>query len=314
MRYIALVLSLPTRNATARMRAWRALKGLGCGVLRDGVYLLPEVDGTEQRLARVAGLARDAGGNAELVSVEARDAAQEARLRSLFDRSAAYADLRARVREFRSGLRKAQARDLARRLRGLQRDFRELAEVDYFSGEARAQVEHALHEAEAAANAVLSPGEPHAARRSIARLDRNDYRGRTWATRKRPWVDRLASAWLIKRFIDPKAKFIWLDSPRDCPKRALGYDFDGAAFTHVGSRVTFETLTASFGLEQDPALGRIGELVHYLDVGGVPVPEAPGVVALLGGMRKEPGSDDDAMLARASKLFDQLYASFSENA
>ena len=313
MRYIALVLSLPTRNATARVRAWRALKGLGCGVLRDGVYLLPEVDGTEQRLAGVAGLARAAGGNAELVSVEARDATQEARLRNLFDRSAAYAELRARLRDFRAGLRRAEARELARRLRALQRDFRQLAEIDYFAGEARAQVEHALREAEAATSAVLFPGEPHAARRSIARLDRNDYRGRTWATRKQPWVDRLASAWLIKRFIDPKAKFIWLNSPRECPKRALGYDFDGAAFTHVGSRVTFETLMASFGLEQDPALGRIGELVHYLDVGGVPVPEASGVVALLGGMRKAAGSDD-AMLAQAGKLFDHLYASFSENA
>lgn len=134
------------------------------------------------------------------------------------------------------------------------------------------------------------------------------YRGRLWATRRRPWVDRLASAWLIRRFIDPDARILWLEQPQDCPDDALGFDFDGAAFSHVGSRVTFEVLATSFGL-QHAAIARIGLLVHYLDVGGVQPPEAIGVETVLAGLRAAV-ADDDELLAAASTVFDGLLARF----
>ncbi|MBS1236756.1 MAG: ChrB, partial [Proteobacteria bacterium] len=127
----------------------------------------------------------------------------------------------------------------------------------------------------------------------------------------RPWVDRLASAWLIKRFIDPKARIVWLKDPKTCPRRALGFDFDGAVFTHVGARVTFEVLLASFALEDDKGLERLGQLVHYLDVGGVPVPEAAGLETILNGARRQ-HADDDRLLAEAAKTFDYLYNAFSQ--
>jgi hypothetical protein len=136
------------------------------------------------------------------------------------------------------------------------------------------------------------------------------YQGRVWATRRRPWVDRLASAWLIRRFIDPQARFVWLKSPVDCPKRALGFDFDGAAFTHVGARVTFETLLASFGLET-PALLRLGVLVHGLDAGGVMPPEAAGVERVLAGMR-DVIADDDQLLGAAAGVFEGLWVTFEK--
>lgn len=88
-------------------------------------------------------------------------------------------------------------------------------------------------------------------------------------------MDRLASAWLIGRFIDPSARFLWLASPDDCPDEALGFDFDGATFTHVEEKVTFETLLASFDLDS-PALLRLGKLVHYLDVGDISRRKPPG--------------------------------------
>jgi hypothetical protein len=137
------------------------------------------------------------------------------------------------------------------------------------------------------------------------------YRGRTWATRARPWVDRLASAWLIRRFIDPRAKILWLKDIRRCPKSVLGFDFDGATFSHVGARVTFEHLLASFGLESDAALMRIGRMVHCLDVGGAPVPEAQGLAAILTGARARL-SNDNHLLAEASRVFDHLYHSCRE--
>ena len=157
---------------------------------------------------------------------------------------------------------------------------------------------------------MLSPDEPLPVSGTVALLNRADYLGRVWATRRRPWVDRLASAWLIKRFIDPEANFLWLSSPADCPDHALGFDFDGAAFTHVADQVTFETLLASFGLRQ-VALQRIAELVHYLDVGGHQPPAATGVECVLMGFRESHHNDDQLLLA-ANQVFDSLYTTYTK--
>ena len=123
----------------------------------------------------------------------------------------------------------------------------------------------------------------------------------------------MASAWLIRRFIDPAARFRWLARPSDCPKSALGFDFDGATFTHVGDRVSFETLMASFGLEDDAALARLAAMVHQLDVGGEPVAEASGFEAVMAGAR-ERLADDDALLVEMSAVLDSLYAHFEREA
>jgi len=122
-------------------------------------------------------------------------------------------------------------------------------------------------------------------------------------------VDRLASAWLIRRFIDRRARFVWLQHVEDCPANALGFDFDGARFTHVGHRVTFETMLASFGLENDAALLRIGAIVHALDVGGE-APEAAGFEMLLKGLKARI-KDDDALLKQGGQMLDDLYAVFT---
>jgi hypothetical protein len=171
-------------------------------------------------------------------------------------------------------------------------------------------MEAALGDAEFALNARFAPDEPHPARRKIRQRPRKDYRGRTWATRERLWIDRVASAWLIRRFIDPKAKFLWLKRPKDCPKRAIGFDFDGAEFTHVESKVTFEVLLASFGLEQDAGLARLAALVHHLDVGGIPTAEGPGFATIMAGARiLQP--DDDALLKAVTPVLDSLYTGYA---
>jgi hypothetical protein len=139
--------------------------------------------------------------------------------------------------------------------------------------------------------------------------DVKEYRGRTWATREHLWIDRVCSAWLIQRFIDPKARFVWLKRPKDCPKRAIGFDFDGAPFTHVDSKVTFEVLVASFGLDTNPALTRLGALVHFLDVGGIPVPEAAGLATIVSGARTLQ-RDDSALLQYVSPVLDSIYSAF----
>ena len=310
--WLLFILTLQGQQPAVRKRVWRALKALGTGVLRDGVYVLPNRDEFLGPLAAQSQEVIDSGGSAQILELEARDEAQEAEFRQLFDRTAEYEKLLHGIRSVSKGVAKKDAGTLSSTLTRLRRDYETVALQDFFPGAAREQALDALESLSAAANLVLSPDEPHAIARQIERLDRARYQGRTWATRARPWADRLASAWLIKRFIDPKAKLVWLKSPKDCPKRAVGYDFDGAEFTHVGAKVTFEVLLASFSLETDPALQRIGAIIHYLDAGGVPVPEAIGLEAILRGAKQS--LDDDTLVNEAAKLFQFLYEEFSGNA
>ncbi len=293
-----LVCSLPTSNAATRMRVWRATRALGCAPLRDGVWLLPENPRAQRAFAELARAVGDGKGSADVLRVVSADAAQETAFRDLFDRAAEYRTLIEAIQ--------AAACDPAaahKALPGLTREMRSIEAIDYFPGEAQAQARAALE----ALAAPISPDEPRAAAGPIPRLDKADYLGRTWATRRNMWVDRMASAWLIRRFIDPQARFVWLVRPQDCPKRALGFDYDGAAFAHAAGRVTFEVLAASFGLEDDPALRRIGAIVHYLDVGGIEVEAAAGVEAILAGARSQAPHDDD-LLESACRIFDFLYA------
>lgn len=299
MDFLALFVSLPTRQSAGRMRIWRALRALGCATLRDGVYLLPEAPQHEAALARIGADVREVQGTADLYRLGGRDEAQHAGVVALFDRGAEYARLLEAIHAARTAANPKSAH-------ALRRAFKAIAATDHFPGEAQKQAEAALAEL-----AAVAGGEPRAVDQEIRRLARADFAGRTWATRKSLWVDRMASAWLIRRFIDRKAKFLWLDNPKKCPKSALGFDFDGAVFTHVGGRVSFEVLAASFGLEVDPAISRIAAIVHCLDVGGVPVAEAVGVEAVLGGLRAG-AADDDKLLAAASRVFDGLYTNFQQ--
>jgi len=311
--WLLLVISLPTSSATARTRVWRALKALGSVALRDGAYLLPVGENREQALLDIADDCSREGGVAWLMGAQPRGPEDEAAWRQLFDRSADYAELRKAWKDANRGLARCAPTELTRLQRRLQRDFDAVRSIDFFPDDASLEAEAALAEFVKRIETLLSPGEPHEVEGGIARLDPAKYRGRTWATRRRPWVDRVASAWLIRRFIDPDAKFLWLARPGDCPKKALGFDFDGATFTHVGERVTFETLMASFGLEADPALLRVAAIVHHLDVGGEPVPEAAGFEAVMTGAR-ERLEDDGALLTEMSSVLDSLHAHFQRAA
>jgi hypothetical protein len=307
MSWHLLVLSLPTENATARMRAWRSLKAAGAAVLRDGVYVLPDGPVHGDTLRAVAADVRSSGGEARVFSGEFDD---EQDPRSLFDRGPEFGTLLAEIGNCRAALDDDTAAQVVKQARKLRKAFDQLAAIDFYPGEARAQTAAALEALEVDAARAAAPDEPHAVSQTIQRLDIADYQGRVWATRRRPWIDRLASAWLIRRFIDPDARFLWLKSPADCPKRALGFDFDGATFSHVGAMVTFETLLASFDL-RTPALLRIGVLVHGLDAGGVLPPEAAGVERVLAGMR-DAIADDDQLLLAAAGVFEGLLIAFEK--
>jgi hypothetical protein len=309
MHWSMLILSLPTRNGTARMRAWRALKALGAAVLRDGVYLLPDRPELKRALETIAADVRGHAGSALLLAVEPGAPDDFTRL---FDRGPEFAALLAEVTALRDAEPALDADVLGQRAVELQRQADALHAIDHLPGEASRQAIAALAELQGLVRRRQQPDEPLASTGEVPRRQRSDFQARTWATRRRPWVDRLASAWLIRRFIDPQARLIWLDDARDCPAKAVGFDFDGATFSHVGARVTFETLLAAFDLET-PALRRVGTLVHRLDVGGAPVPEAEGVQRVLSGMR-DAIADDDQLFLAAAGVFEGLWTAFVKEA
>jgi len=303
--WLALILGLPTANATARMRAWRALKASGAAVLRDGAYLLPDTAACREALAAVERDILALNGTAFVLPVV--DPNGE-RFIGLFERGEDYSKLRSEIEECQGQLTAQNALASTRQIRKLRKAYDQLASIDFFPGQPKRHTDAALQALEMAVSRALSTDEPHSRDLPITLLSLGDFQGRVWATRKRPWVDRLASAWLIRRFIDPKARILWLDQPQDCPAGALGFDFDDAAFSHVGNRVTFETLQASFAL-REPGLDRLAALVHYLDIGGLQPLEAAGIERVLAGLR-ETISHDDHLLAAASAIFDGLLAAF----
>jgi len=302
-----LVLSLPTRNSTLRMRVWRALKDCGAAVVRDGVYLLPKDGADAGALGKLQGEIRSHGGMAIIFDATPHAGDDETALRARFDRTAEYADLVGSIAGAKASLAALGPRRGMTKMRRLQQAMDKLSSIDFFPGEAKQQAAAALSALEARYGELHARNEPRSSMKGLRRFDRARYQKRIWATRKAPWVDRLASAWLIKRFIDRDAKFVWLPRPSDRPKKAVGFDYDGAEFTHVKNRVTFEVLAAGFGLDQDPALAKIAAAVHFLDVGGIPVAEANGLEMMLKGA-KEKAAHDDALLAEAMRTFDLLYS------
>jgi len=269
--------------------------------------LMPELAPCRETLDAIGVEVRENGGTVLVLRIEEP---LDGKFLSLFDRTEEYSALLMDITKCHGDLSTETAQESLKQSRKLRKAFTSLSAIDFFPSEAQRQTETALSEFELSIVRIQSPDEPHAIQGSISFLSISDYQGRIWATRSRPWVDRLACAWFIRRFIDEQAQILWLASPNDCPSNAIGFDFDGATFSHIEGRVTLEVLLASFDLDQ-PALKRLGALVHFLDVGGVQPPEAAGIECVLAGLR-DAILDDDQLLATASAVFDSLLVTFEK--
>jgi hypothetical protein len=242
--WAVLFLTLPTEPNAVRVRVWRSLEALGCTALRDGAYLLPrdQAGAFDPLVAEV----QAHGGRATVLDLCARDAAQRAELLALFDRTEAYSRWCSEARALSGALVKLADSEARRRLRAVGYVLQDLRRTDHYPGSAAEPGEGELVDSRLALDAQFSRGEPVArAVHGIARLDIRGPQGRRWAARARPWVDRLACAWLMRRFRDRNARFVWLDDPARASRGALGFDDDGARFMHVGARVTFEVIAAA---------------------------------------------------------------------
>lgn len=311
-RWLILLITQPTGNAALRMRIWREMKARGAAALRDGVHLLPDSDNARSAFDLLGDAVRQSGGSAHVVQVLG-DGRQDVDWRAMFDRAEQYSALLLRAQQLQRGIASADPEPLRRQVRRLEDELAALIAVDFFPGPAQQQLTQTLSDLRVAVERAVAPDEPRAANRLPARLPREQYVGRVWATRQHLWIDRVASAWLIRRFIDPQARFVWVKRPGAKPARAIGFDFDGAEFTHLDGRVTFEVLVASFDLGGDAALARLGAIVHALDAGGASLPEVSGFEVLMTGLRAL-HPDDDGFLAAATGMLDAFYAALSADA
>jgi hypothetical protein len=303
--WLVTIAQLPTEDPAARMRVLRTLESLGAGVMREGAYLLPDTAGNRQALETLSDYIVKSAGAAQVLQVNATTPAQQETLRRLFDRSARYESLIKTVESLRVGFGHADPSAISRVLHKQRRELEAITVLDFFPTDARSRAEQALAEADAAVKKLLFTSSQTSIRAGERLLRR------AWATRNPPWADRLACAWLIRRFVDPEATLTWLEKNQELPSGALGFAFDGAHFAASAARVAYEEMLAQLGLVKNPALAKIGSIVHFLEMGGTAVPEAAGVQTLLQGAQRRSSSIQE-LLGEVEKTFDLLYEAYYE--
>jgi hypothetical protein len=305
-RWLVMVASLPTEDPAARMRMLRTLESLGAAVMREGAYLLPDTTASRQGLDHLSEYIAKGAGSAQVLQVLPVSDVQQKTFRGLFDRSARYAELIKVVESLKIGFGIADPSAIARVLNKQRREFESIIALDFFPSEIQQRAKTALTAAEASVHKLLFPAQNQAGAAPNEPLLR-----KIWVTRRPLWADRLACAWLIRRFVDPEGSIVWLEKTQECHPKAVGFAFDGARFGNSASQVTFEVMLRQFGLAKNVALARIGAIVHFLEVRDAPVPEAAGVQTLLQGAARRANSDDE-LLAEVEKTFDLLYEAYFE--
>jgi hypothetical protein len=301
VRWLLLIHQIPPKPDYFRVKVRRRLQRLGAVPLKNSVYVLPASDETLEDFQWLAREIVDDGGEATVCESAFVEGITDVAMRQLF-RDASDQEYRAIAHDARAlsrgeGVPPAELARLKQRLTEAQR-------VDFFDAPARQDAADAISELERASQP--QPAGVAAAPTPVAR-------GRTWVTRRGVHVDRMASAWLIRRFIDPDARFLFVDPKEHRHRPGAGqvrFDMFDAEYTHEGDRCTFETLLLRFGL-RERALRAIAEIVHDIDCKDDKFgrEETAGVASLVDGIARA-HADDVARIERARALFDDLYASF----
>jgi hypothetical protein len=306
-KLVLLIVSLPPNPSSLRVRVWRRLRAIGAVALKRTVYLLPDTPDHYEHFQWLAQEIQREGGEATLLRVEQIENMSPGEVIRLFHeaRNPEYRRLAGRYRRLLQTLDRKTAATRPRvqaELARLQKDYEKVRELDFFEAPGRAEVERLR---EAIDMRTRPSEEPRRIEKTT--IDLGELRGRQWVTRRRPHVDRIASAWLIKRFIDPDATFVFED-PRRFPPNAVPFDTPGAEFSHHGNDCTFETLLKRAGL-RDRRLRRLAEIVHEADLrdGKFPRDEARGIDLAIRGLLAA-HADDQQVLTHGLTLFEGLYA------
>jgi hypothetical protein len=300
--WLFLLFNLPAKQSSDRVKVWRRLKKFGAIQLKTSTYVLPDEPVHYERFQWLAKEIVDTGGEATLVRVKDIEGMPHAAIVALFNE--------ARAREYdelfeplnlliKDGKARKQSPN---QLQKLRQRFQEIRDIDYFQSSRGEDLQRLLQKAEALEVPKKKP-------ETIMRLRADDYRGKLWVTRPRPEIDRVGSAWLIHKFIDPSAKFVFGNAPAEFPK-AIPYDMFEVEFSHHGDNCTFETLIHRFGI-RDRAVLRLAELIHDADVEDDKFHrvEGFGIEQIFKGWAKQ-GLSDQEILAKGFECFEALYAQF----
>jgi hypothetical protein len=293
--WLLLLHQLPAKPAYARVKLWRRLQSLGAVAVKNAVYALPASPEAQEDFAWAMKEIAAADGEGMIVQARLIDGLSDDAVRGLFNR-AREADYRALAKEIRAAAKDAAPAQVAR-FRG---EAARIAAIDFFGANGREDVEARLA-ALAGPDTAPAPAAPPVVSGS----------GHVWVTRREVHVDRIGSAWLIRHFIDPDARFKFVPATGYKPRRSeLRFDMYEAEFTHEGDRCTFEVLLQKSGLD-DHALTAIGEIVHDIDLkdGKFARAEAGGIAALIDGLAQADITDQERV-DRGAQLFDNLYALF----
>lgn len=298
--WLLFLYSLPAKKTSGRVSLWRKLKKLGAYAFKTSGYVLPDEPVHVERFQWLAQQVRDHGGDATLARVTGIEGLSNDDLARLFNEARAedYAPVEKALGQLVAANRKNVGEEFAGELEKLRRQFQEIRAIDYFGCPAAHDVEMLFQRAGRLA-------EPRA--KSAATLDAKQFHGRIWLTRPHPEIDRVGSAWLIHRFIDPRATFVFAARPGAQPD-ALPYDMADVEFSHHGDDCTFETLLKRFAIA-DPSARRIGEMIHDADLedGKFQRPECAGLDLLFKGWARL-GLTDAEILEKGFACFDALYA------
>jgi hypothetical protein len=293
--WLLLTFTLPVKRASQRVEAWRKLQRYGAVALGNSGYLLPNNPVNQERFEWMAVAIRKYGGEASVLKVQSIDNLTAPQL------IARFAEARARdYQELIRGLQKFSSLPADRRAPGqikrLKTRFHEIAEIDFFESPLRKRVEEALRRADESPNKE----------KEGLKIRAREYVGRIWVTRHRPGVDRSASAWLIRRFIDKKARFTFAYD-ENVPREGVAYDMFHWGFGHRGEDCTFETLQKVFRIH-DKKVKAIGQIIHDADLLDEKFGrnEGFGIDEVLNGWAKQ-GVPDNELLERGMDLIEGLY-------
>src|ERR1700758_4090495 len=304
--WLFLLFNLPAKRSSERVKVWRRLKKFGAVQLKTSTYVLPDESAHYERFQWLAKEIDDGGGEATLVRVKDIEGMPYAAIVALFNEARArdYDEIVEPLTQLinQRKTRKMPAATFEGDLEKVRRRFQEIQEIDYFQSSRGEDLRGLFQKAE-----LL--GTPKKKPETKARLRGEDFRGRTWVTRPRPEIDRVGSAWLISKFIDQDAKFVFANTPAAAPE-AIPYDMFEVEFSHHADACTFETFIERFSI-RDRAVLRIAELIHDADLEDEKFQriEGFGVEQIFKGWAKQ-GLTDQQILAKGFECFDALYAQF----
>ncbi|HTE80468.1 MAG TPA: chromate resistance protein ChrB domain-containing protein [Reyranella sp.] len=315
VRWLLLIHQLPAKPAYARVKVWRRLQALGAVTVKGSVYALPANGETREDFAWLAKEIVESSGEAIVCEAALVEGLSDAELRALFDaaRDEDYARIAGEAREAGARLAADAPDDVLAEVTThtarLRKQLDVVVAIDFFGAEGRATAEGLVSGLEAA---LKQEGEAMQDDKTAAAPPPGPLKDQLWVTRQGVQVDRIASAWLIRRFIDPGARFKFVPGTGYRPQAGeLRFDMFEGEFTHLGDRCTFEVLLGHAGLV-DPALRAIGEIIHDIDLkdGKYGREEVAGVRSLIAGIAAS-STDDEQRLARGAALLDDLYSSFA---